>query len=109
MQIDAIHAGLECGLFSGKMPDVDMASIGPDMADVHTLLGDMPGHYILRNPRKTTERWDGDEHSLNEMIELLKEALQFNQRTQGSERIIELGYTNEQVAEQLMKIYKSLV
>ncbi|MBR5468722.1 MAG: aminoacyl-histidine dipeptidase [Firmicutes bacterium] len=36
MHIDAIHAGLECGLFSGKMPDVDMVSIGPDMADVHT-------------------------------------------------------------------------
>jgi len=34
--IDAIHAGLECGLFSGKMPDCDMVSIGPEMADVHT-------------------------------------------------------------------------
>jgi len=36
MQVDAIHAGLECGLFSGKMPDVDMVSIGPEMAEVHT-------------------------------------------------------------------------
>ena len=83
--------------------------VATDIADVRSLLGDMPGHYILRNPRKTTERWDGDEHSLNEMIELLKEALQFNQRTHGRERIIELGYTNEQVAERLMAIYKSLV
>jgi hypothetical protein len=79
------------------------------MADVRSLLGNMPGHYILRNPRKTTERWDGDEHSLYEMIELLKEALQFNERTHGRERIIDLGYTNEQVAERLMAIYKSLV
>ena len=83
--------------------------VATDMADVRSLLGDMPGHYILRNPRKTTERWDGDEHSLNEMIELMKVALQFNQRTHGRERIVELGYTNEQVAEQLIAIYKSLV
>ena len=34
--IDAIHAGLECGLFSGRMSDMDMVSIGPEMADVHT-------------------------------------------------------------------------
>ena len=32
----AIHAGLECGLFSEKMPDTDMISIGPDMQDIHT-------------------------------------------------------------------------
>ena len=83
--------------------------VATDMADVRTLLGDMLGHYILRNPRKTKERWDGNEHSLIEMVELLKEALQFNQRTHGRERIIELGYTNEQVAERLMAIYKSLV
>lgn len=83
--------------------------VATDMADVRSLLGDITGHYILRNPRKTKERWDGDEHSFNEMVELLKEALQFNERTQGRERIIELGYTNEQVAERLMAIYKSLV
>lgn len=34
--IQAIHAGLECGLFSEKMPDCDMISFGPDMFDVHT-------------------------------------------------------------------------
>ncbi len=31
-----IHAGLECGLFSEKMPETDMISIGPDMFDIHT-------------------------------------------------------------------------
>jgi dipeptidase D len=35
-EIKAIHAGLECGIFSEKLPGVDMISIGPDMADVHT-------------------------------------------------------------------------
>ena len=32
----AIHAGLECGIFSEKLPDTDMISIGPDMHDIHT-------------------------------------------------------------------------
>lgn len=34
--IQAIHAGLECGLLSGKLPGLDCISIGPDMQDVHT-------------------------------------------------------------------------
>lgn len=35
-KIDAIHAGLECGLFKEKMHDVDMISFGPNLYDVHT-------------------------------------------------------------------------
>lgn len=35
-KIDAIHAGLECGLLKEKMPDVDMISFGPNLYDVHT-------------------------------------------------------------------------
>lgn len=31
-----IHAGLECGLFADKKPELDMISIGPDMKDIHT-------------------------------------------------------------------------
>ncbi len=34
--IEAIHAGLECGLFNEKFGDVDMISFGPNMYDVHT-------------------------------------------------------------------------
>lgn len=34
--IDAIHAGLECGLISEKMPELDIISIGPDSIDIHT-------------------------------------------------------------------------
>lgn len=33
---DAIHAGLECGLFSDKLPGLDCVSFGPDMQDIHT-------------------------------------------------------------------------
>ena len=83
--------------------------VATDVADVRTLLGDLPGHYILRNPRKTHERWDADENSLNEMIALLKEGLNYNQRTNGRQRIIEMGLSNEQVAERLMAIYQSLM
>jgi len=32
----AIHAGLECGLFSDKLPGLDCISIGPQMHDIHT-------------------------------------------------------------------------
>ena len=32
----AIHAGLECGLFSEKIPGMDCISIGPQMYDIHT-------------------------------------------------------------------------
>lgn len=32
----AIHAGLECGLLSGKIEGLDCVSIGPDMVHVHT-------------------------------------------------------------------------
>lgn len=36
-QIDAIHAGLECGLFGGKFNgEMDMISLGPNIYDVHT-------------------------------------------------------------------------
>ena len=35
-EIQAIHAGLECGLFGKKIPGLDMISFGPDMRDIHT-------------------------------------------------------------------------
>lgn len=35
-KIRAIHAGLECGLFSEKYPHLDMVSMGPTMRGVHS-------------------------------------------------------------------------
>lgn len=32
----AIHAGLECGMFLGKKPDLDCVSMGPNMFDIHS-------------------------------------------------------------------------
>ncbi len=83
--------------------------LATDIADVSTLLGDLPGHYILRNPRKTHERWDADEKSLDEMIVLLQEALRFKERTNGRERILEMKLSNPQVAERLVEIYERLL
>lgn len=36
MQVTAIHAGLECGLFCGKISGLDCVSLGPDLYDIHT-------------------------------------------------------------------------
>jgi len=36
IKVDAIHAGLECGLLKEKVGDIDMISIGPNLYDVHT-------------------------------------------------------------------------
>lgn len=35
-RIEALHAGLECGLFAGKIPGLDCVSYGPDLKDIHT-------------------------------------------------------------------------
>ena len=34
--VQALHAGVECGLFAGGLPGLDAVSIGPDMTDIHT-------------------------------------------------------------------------
>lgn len=34
--VETVHAGLECGLFAEKIPDMDMISYGPNLYDIHT-------------------------------------------------------------------------
>ena len=36
-KVEAIHAGLECGLFASKMGDIDAVSLGPQMEGIHTV------------------------------------------------------------------------
>ena len=36
LAVEAIHAGLECGLLSGKIKGLDAVSMGPDLFDIHT-------------------------------------------------------------------------
>ena len=67
-----------------------------DVADVKCLLGNVEGHYICTfDP----------EH----VAAVLKEALCFNRRTLGRERIVELGLENQKVAEKLVEIYHSVL
>lgn len=35
-KVEALHAGLETGLFLEKMPDLDMVSFGPTLKDIHS-------------------------------------------------------------------------
>ena len=35
-KVEAIHAGVECGLFAGKLPGLDCVSFGPDLTEIHT-------------------------------------------------------------------------
>ncbi len=35
-EVVTIHAGLECGIFTEKLPGIDCVSIGPDNRDIHT-------------------------------------------------------------------------
>ena len=57
-KVEAIHAGLECGLFSQKLPGLDCVSIGPNIRDIHT----------------TRERLDiaSTERTWNFLLEVLK-------------------------------------
>ena len=39
--VEAVHAGIECGLFADSIPNLDCVSIGPTMGNVHT-----PNEYL---------------------------------------------------------------
>lgn len=83
--------------------------VATDVSDIKYMLGDLPGHYVLANKRGTQADWKGDEHSVDELAELLGKALSFKGRTQGRERIREIGYTNEQIARKIIKIYETIL
>lgn len=35
-RVEAIHAGVECGILAGKLPGLDCVSVGPDLTEIHT-------------------------------------------------------------------------
>lgn len=51
-QVAAIHAGLECGIFAGKIKDFDAISIGPDIIGAHT-----PGEKLGISSAKRTYKY----------------------------------------------------
>lgn len=70
--------------------------VATDVADIKHLLGDLDGHYICSfDPKDVAEK--------------VKQALAYNDRTKGRERIIELGLTNDLVAKKLVKIYEDVL
>lgn len=46
--VEAIHAGLECGLLSEKLPGLDCVAFGPDMKEVHTCRENMSVSSVQR-------------------------------------------------------------
>ena len=35
-KVEAIHAGVECGMFAAKLPGLDCISLGPTLTEIHT-------------------------------------------------------------------------
>ena len=78
-----------------KLRRFDML-VATDVADIKHLLGDLEGHYICSfDPKNVAEK--------------VEQALSFNGRTKGRERIIELGLTNDLVAKKLVEIYEDVL
>ena len=70
--------------------------VSVDVGDVRWVTAEVAGCYIAeRNPDTIAAR--------------LREAMAFGSRTEGLERIQELGLTNDRVAEKLMTIYQSVI
>ena len=53
--VQALHAGVECGLFSGKLLGLDCVSFGPDMDDIHTPKESMHVDSVVRTWNYTLE------------------------------------------------------
>lgn len=71
-------------------------SVATDIADVRTLFGEEPGYYVS----------SFDAHDMANRIEL---CLSYEGRTNGRERIISMGLSNEKVAEKLIGIYNRIL
>lgn len=54
-KIEIIHAGLECGIFSGKIDGLDCVSCGPRIDDIHTVREKMSVSSVGRLWRMITE------------------------------------------------------
>ena len=53
--INALHAGVECGLFSEKLPGLDCVSFGPAIYDIHTAKERLSIESVLRTWKFTLE------------------------------------------------------
>ena len=71
--------------------------VSVDVGDVAERVSGVEGCYVVSSREPTA------------IAEALQQALAFSGKTNGRQRIIEMGLSNEQVAERLMAIYKQLV
>ena len=71
--------------------------VSVDVGDVKERLEGVEGCYVVES-RKPMD-----------IAEALRKALAFEDRTEGRKRIIELGYTNELVAQKIIKIYQHVL
>jgi len=69
--------------------------VATDVADIKYLLGDIPGHYICT-------------FDPSDVAKKIRNALNFNARTEGRKQIVELGLTNEVVATKIINIYNRI-
>lgn len=53
--IQAIHAGVECGLFASHLPGLDCVSYGPDLRNIHTPQESMDAESVRRTWEYTLE------------------------------------------------------
>ena len=53
--IEAIHAGVECGIFAGKIPELDCVSYGPNLSEIHTCRERMSISSVQRVYKMTRE------------------------------------------------------
>lgn len=53
--VQAIHAGVECGLFAGKLPGLDCVSYGPNIKNIHTPQESMDIESVRRTWEYTLE------------------------------------------------------
>lgn len=54
-KVEAIHAGVECGMFAGKIPDLDCVSYGPSLKEIHTFREHMDVKSVERVWKMTLE------------------------------------------------------
>jgi glycosyltransferase involved in cell wall biosynthesis len=71
--------------------------VSVDVGDVAERVSGVEGCYVVSSREPAA------------IAEALQQALAFSGKTNGRQRIIEMGLSNEQVAERLMAIYKQLV
>ncbi|MBQ0037399.1 MAG: aminoacyl-histidine dipeptidase [Clostridiales bacterium] len=53
--VEAMHAGVECGFFSDKLPGLDCVSYGPDLKEIHTCRETMSVSSVQRVWQMTLE------------------------------------------------------